>query len=158
MVVCDHPLAAKAGVEAKSYLGVPIMIGSEAIGVISVQSIHEEGRFGEADAGLLATIAASVGVAIQNARLFEAQRDAERRYRQLVEELPLAVYTDTPDVTMTSEYMSPRVEEMLGYPREAWSDGSLSRDEVDHLEHLRSELRISSDQHQSIEKKIRKES
>ena len=42
---------------------------------ISVQSTTEEGRFGESDARLLSTIAANVGSAIQNARLYqEAQR------------------------------------------------------------------------------------
>jgi PAS domain S-box-containing protein len=108
------------GTPSRSYLGVPIVIGEKAIGVISVQSTREEGRFGETDAGLLATIAANVGVAIQNARLFEAQREAERQYRKLVEELPLAVYKDAPDESATSEYISPLVEEMFGYPREAW--------------------------------------
>jgi PAS domain S-box-containing protein len=110
------------GTPSRSYLGVPIVVGEEAIGTISVQSIREEGRFGEADAGLLATIAASVGVAIQNVRLFEAQREAERQYRELVEELPLAVYKDAPDESATSEYISPRVEQIFGYPREAWME------------------------------------
>src|SRR4029079_4069654 len=64
------------GTQAKSYLGVPILTGDRAIGVISVQSTTQEGRFREADARLLATIAANVGVAIQNARLF---REAHRR-------------------------------------------------------------------------------
>jgi putative methionine-R-sulfoxide reductase with GAF domain len=40
---------------------VPILVGEKAIGVISVQSIEEEGRFGEADSRLLATIAAKRG-------------------------------------------------------------------------------------------------
>jgi signal transduction histidine kinase/DNA-binding response OmpR family regulator len=63
------------GTLAKSYLGVPILVGESAIGAISVQSTTQEGRFGEADARLLSTIAASVGVAIQNARLYsEAHR------------------------------------------------------------------------------------
>jgi PAS domain S-box-containing protein len=110
------------GTPALSYLGVPILVGEEAIGVISVQSTHEEGRFGEAETGLLTTIAANVGVAIQNARLFEAQREAENQYRELVEELPLAVYRDEPLARAASEYVSPRVEEMFGYPREAWSE------------------------------------
>ena len=43
---------------------------------------------------------------------------AERRYRQLIEGLPLAVYRDLPDESATSEYISPRVEEIFGYPRE----------------------------------------
>jgi GAF domain-containing protein/CheY-like chemotaxis protein len=58
------------GTLSKSYLGVPIMAGDQAIGVISVQSTQQEGRFGEDDVRLLSTIAANVGVAIQNARLY----------------------------------------------------------------------------------------
>src|SRR5918999_4975013 len=116
----DEQELAYLGTPSRSYLGVPIVVGDKAIGVISVQSTREEGRFGESDAGLLGTIAANVGVAIQNARLFEAQREAERQYRKLVEELPLAVYKDAPDESATSEYISPLVEEMFGYPREAW--------------------------------------
>ena len=50
-----------------------------AIGVISVQSIEAEGRFGPADARLLATIAANVGIAIQNARLLREAQAARRR-------------------------------------------------------------------------------
>jgi PAS domain S-box-containing protein len=118
----DEVKTARVGTPARSYLGVPILVGEKAIGVISVQSMYEDGRFGDADAHLLATIAASVGVAIQNARLFEAQREAERRYRQLVEELPLAVYRAEPVAKAAAEYISPRVEEIFGYPRERWSD------------------------------------
>jgi GAF domain-containing protein/CheY-like chemotaxis protein len=64
------------GTLAKSYLGVPILLGGEAIGAVSVQSTTQEGRFRETDASLLATIAANVGVAIQNARLYQ---EAHRR-------------------------------------------------------------------------------
>ena len=65
------------GTPASSYLGVPILAGDEAIGVISVQDTALGGRFGEAESRLLATLAANVGVAIQNARLYrEAQRQA----------------------------------------------------------------------------------
>jgi signal transduction histidine kinase/CheY-like chemotaxis protein len=64
------------GLQAMSYLGVPIVVGDAAIGVISVQSTKEEGRFAESDARLLSTIAANVGVAIQNARLYQ---EAHRR-------------------------------------------------------------------------------
>ena len=63
-----------AGTPSRSYLGVPIVVGDKAIGVISVQSTREEGRFGESDAGLLSTIAANVGIAIRNAQLYEETR------------------------------------------------------------------------------------
>jgi signal transduction histidine kinase/DNA-binding response OmpR family regulator/putative methionine-R-sulfoxide reductase with GAF domain len=62
------------GTPARSWLGVPIMAGERAIGVISIQSTTEEGRFSESDARLLSTIAANVGVAVQNARLYNETR------------------------------------------------------------------------------------
>ena len=62
------------GTRARSWLGVPILAGERAIGVISVQSTAQEGRFSNADATLLSTIAANVGVAVQNARLYNETR------------------------------------------------------------------------------------
>jgi signal transduction histidine kinase/CheY-like chemotaxis protein len=59
------------GRDTASYLGVPIPSGGQMIGVISVQSTDQEGRFTEADQRLLSTIASAVGVAFHNARLFE---------------------------------------------------------------------------------------
>ncbi len=49
---------ARRGTQASSYLGVPIIAGDDAIGVVSVQHTTESGRFGEADERLLATLAA----------------------------------------------------------------------------------------------------
>ncbi len=67
--------AARIGAQSLSYLGVPIVLGGKAVGVLSVQSASKEGMFGEADACLLSTIATSVGTALQNARLYaEAKR------------------------------------------------------------------------------------
>ncbi len=42
-------------------------------------------------------------------------RDAEQRYRKLVERLPAVVYVDAADELSTALYMSPRYEELLGY-------------------------------------------
>jgi signal transduction histidine kinase len=58
------------GTPPKSYLGVPILVGEQAIGVLAVQSTRDEGVFDEADQRLLSTIAAGVGAAIQNAKLY----------------------------------------------------------------------------------------
>ena len=70
------------GVPAASYLGVPIPVGDENIGVLSVQSTEHENRFNENDLRLLSTIASSVGVALNNATLFEdvklAKMEAEK--------------------------------------------------------------------------------
>lgn len=63
----------------KSWLGVPILSGDEVIGVVTVQSLEQENRFTSADVRLLSTIAANLGAAIQNARLYDAA------HRELVE-------------------------------------------------------------------------
>jgi len=64
------------GKEAKSYLGVPIKVEGCAEGVISVQSTKREGIYGADDQRLLETIAANLGVALRNARLFAEAREA----------------------------------------------------------------------------------
>ncbi len=72
----QHELDTKAvGKQALSYLGVPIPVGGLSLGVISVQSTAKEGVYGADDERLLSTIAANVGVALQNARLFNETRE-----------------------------------------------------------------------------------
>jgi len=66
----------RIGLPAASYLGVPIPVSDEIIGVLSIQSTESENRFAEKDKRLLATIAATVGVAIRKARLFEEVKQA----------------------------------------------------------------------------------
>ena len=68
---------ARVGKAAASYLGVPIPVGDEIIGVLSVQSTEHENSFNESDQRLLSTIAASVGVALNNAALFEDVKQAK---------------------------------------------------------------------------------
>jgi PAS domain S-box-containing protein len=107
---------ASVGTPSRSYLGVPILVGSTAIGVISVQSIEEEGRFGEADSRLLATIAANVGVAIQNARLF-TEVERQREYSaSLVEISPAAVVVMDAGETVID--WNPAAAELFGYSAE----------------------------------------
>jgi PAS domain S-box-containing protein len=107
---------ASVGTPSRSYLGVPIIVGSKAIGVISVQSIEEEGRFGEADSRLLGTIAANVGVAIQNARLF-AEVERQREYSaSLVEISPAAVVVmDAGELVID---WNPAAADLFGYSAE----------------------------------------
>jgi len=65
---------ARPGREALSWLGVPILSGHRALGVLCVQSYERENAFSDDDSRLLSTIASSVGAGIRNARLFEEAR------------------------------------------------------------------------------------
>jgi diguanylate cyclase (GGDEF)-like protein/PAS domain S-box-containing protein len=52
--------------------------------------------------------------------LEERLREAEVRYRTLVEHIPAVTYTDRIDDVSSAIYMSPQVEGMLGYTPEEW--------------------------------------
>ncbi|HXD11647.1 MAG TPA: GAF domain-containing protein, partial [Anaerolineales bacterium] len=60
--------------DAQTYMGVPIFAGKHAIGVVSVQN-YKQYAYNENDVRLLETLASNMGVAIQNARLFEAEQE-----------------------------------------------------------------------------------
>ncbi|NJD57803.1 MAG: GAF domain-containing protein, partial [Anaerolineae bacterium] len=66
--------ATGGGGETLSYLGVPIIIGDQVIGVVSVQS-YKEYAFQKSHVSLLSTLASSMGVAIANARQFQAEQE-----------------------------------------------------------------------------------
>ena len=97
---------------AKSYLGVPIMAGDDAIGVLSSQSTTQEGRYGESDVRLLSTIAANVGVAIQNARLYQ---EAHRRGDEMAALAEVGQeISATLDVQAVLDRIGERVRGLLG--------------------------------------------
>ena len=73
------------GKKAASFLGVPIVLGQDVIGVMSVQSTRQTNRFGKTDERLLSTIASQVGVALYNAQLFEEAKKARAAAEQASE-------------------------------------------------------------------------
>ena len=73
-----NPVVHQGGV-ARSVLFVPLVVGSKATGVILLGNLDREHAFTDADVRLLSTLAGSLSVALENARLFEEtrQRNAE---------------------------------------------------------------------------------
>ncbi len=127
----------RQGTPAKSYLGVPILVGSEAIGVISVQSTEQEERFCEADVRLLSTIAAGVGIAIDKARLYETAQNQKQYFEGIVSNSPVAIVT----VDLNSHIVewNPAAEKLFGYPKAE----ALGRN-VDDLIALSDEIRAEA--------------
>ena len=86
--------AEKKGKMVESYLGVPIISGKKSIGVISVQSTEQENRFTDNDLRLLTTIAANIGVAMQNAEAYQklqvALNDLKDTQQQLIQSEKMA--------------------------------------------------------------------
>ncbi|MBL8332218.1 MAG: GAF domain-containing protein, partial [Rubrivivax sp.] len=72
---------------AMCMINVPIVVGDRRLGDIGVEHHEREQAFGEAEVRLVETVASSLGVALENARLFgETQRllaEADARAREL---------------------------------------------------------------------------
>ena len=59
------------GEPPKSAVFVPLLVGGGATGRISLQNLDREHAFSDADVRLLTTLAGSLSVALENARLFD---------------------------------------------------------------------------------------
>jgi signal transduction histidine kinase len=69
----------------RRFLGVPLRLGDTVIGMIGVA--NKQDGYGPGDQQLLATFAGQVAVAVDNARLYERQRDLIAELRQMRERL-----------------------------------------------------------------------
>ena len=82
----------------RSWLGVPILVGDQVTGILSVQNVDEENAFSESDVRLLQTFAASMSIALENARLYEQARhlavsdERQRLARELHDSVTQSLY------------------------------------------------------------------
>jgi len=71
----------------KSWLGVPMLVGNQARGVVSLQNLDRENAFSSSDIDLLTTLTNSMSQSLENARLFD---ETQRLLNQLEREMGLA--------------------------------------------------------------------
>jgi signal transduction histidine kinase len=82
----------------KSWLGVPILTGGQVTGILSVQNVEQENAFDETDINLLKMFAASMSIALENARLYEQARhmaileERQRLGRELHDSVTQSLY------------------------------------------------------------------
>ena len=71
-----HPGALSAWAEAgfRAFIGAPIMAGETCLGVLGLFRREPRGRFTPRDMALVESVGRQAGIAIQNARLFDAEK------------------------------------------------------------------------------------
>jgi PAS domain S-box-containing protein len=108
--------------QTRSEVALPLVVGDKVLGVLDVQD-DQAGRFNQADLDTFATLAGQVATSLQNARLFETQKQAEeavresqQRFQGLVETLSDWIWEV--DAKGAYTYVSPKVADLLGYAPE----------------------------------------
>ncbi|MCI0552828.1 MAG: GAF domain-containing protein, partial [Anaerolineae bacterium] len=73
----------------KSFLGVPFTVGNAMLGALSIHAIEREHAFADSDVRLLQTLANSMSVALENARLFDETQRLFKAEQERVAELQI---------------------------------------------------------------------
>ncbi|HXZ33241.1 MAG TPA: PAS domain S-box protein [Terriglobales bacterium] len=101
------------GAPSLDWLGAPLKVGSNTIGVVVVQSYSGNVRFGEKEKGILTFVSQQLASAIEHKRNEEALRRSEARYRSLIQSAAYGIYCSSPDGKFLD--MNPALIAMLGY-------------------------------------------
>ena len=109
-----------SGEGAVSILAVPIFIGDDWWGFIGVDDCAHPRVWPGTDVEALRTVPKALGSAVGLLMAEEARRFSEDRYRSLIENGPAVIYVDAPDENASAIYVSPQIEELLGYTMQEW--------------------------------------
>ncbi len=103
------------GYNVSAVMGVPIWLGQEFLGVLSI--VDRPTPFGAADVELLSLFATQAAVAIRNAQLVRSLQESEARYRAIVEDQIELICRFKPNGVIT--FVNEAVCRQHGRPREA---------------------------------------
>jgi diguanylate cyclase (GGDEF)-like protein/PAS domain S-box-containing protein len=82
------------GAPSADWLGVPLKIGGQTIGVLAVQSYVPTTRYVESEKAVLTFVSQHIAAALEHKRAVEALRASEERYRQLSERNQFLAFHD----------------------------------------------------------------
>ena len=105
------------GAPSVDWLGVPLKVGSNSLGVVAVQSYRPDLRFGDKDKEILTFVSHQLASAIDHKRHEEALRRSEARYRSLVESAVYGICRTSLEGRFLD--VNPALVSMLGYE---WSE------------------------------------
>jgi len=113
----------RQGAACVSWLGVPLKIGGEAVGVLAVQSYTEGQRYTASEQEVLEFVSSQVAMAIRRRRAEDALRESEEKYRFLAENSTDVIWRQDAEFRFT--YVSASVFRLLGYAKEEVEGRSL---------------------------------
>jgi PAS domain S-box-containing protein len=102
----------ESGTPAAVWLGAPLSIRGQTLGVMAVQDYRNEAAYGEEEMQILSFVAEQTALAIERKRAEENLRDSERRFRALFESTSLGVVLHDEEKLLA---VNPAAVRLLGY-------------------------------------------
>ncbi len=101
-------------------LAVPIFVGAEWWGFFGLDDLKDGRAWSDVDVDALRATAGALGAAIERQRVERTRRFTEQQYRSIVEHIPAMTYIESVVEFGPTIYISPNVEQMLGYSQQEW--------------------------------------
>jgi PAS domain S-box-containing protein len=112
--------------DVRSILLAPIAASGGWWGYVGFDACREDRVWTQVEIDALRAVAGTLAAAIERERSERRLREAEARYRQIVEHTPAITYQEHPSTPYAVQgavvFMSPQVERILGYPAERWME------------------------------------
>lgn len=109
-----------------SILAVPVFLEDGWWGFLAADDCGRGRVWSEGEIELLRVMAGAIAEDVQRRRRVSAEEIIGDRYRSIVQHIPAVTYIDALDDSASTLYISPQVEDLLGYtPHEWMGDGDL---------------------------------
>ncbi len=103
------------GTSSKIWIGVPLIVQNKVLGVMAVQDYHDPEYFSQKDFEMFIFISNQIAFAIERKRMMDELTESEKRFRDLAELLPEAIFETDEELTIT--YANSKTVKMLGYTK-----------------------------------------
>jgi PAS domain S-box-containing protein len=104
----------------ESGLDIPLLVVSGTIGEETAVAALKAGAHDFLLKGKLARLIPAIERELRDAETRRSRREAELRYKLLVVQLPIIVYVNPVDRMSSTTYVSPQIQNILGYRPEEW--------------------------------------
>ncbi|MCF8229751.1 MAG: PAS domain S-box protein [Bacteroidales bacterium] len=106
------------GSMSEVWMGAPMIVENETIGLIGVQSYEDKNAFNKEDLKILEFVSNQLAILFARRRAEQQLKESEKKFRLLAENNPGIIYQCKFDDQFTMTYLNEQIEQLTGYQKE----------------------------------------